>query len=88
MTPWKLAILSAVIGVLPLLIALLGGFIADRLGCEMNEGSVQPCLLWGRDISHHLYGMFMCGWFAMLTLPLGFAGVVAAGIWALVRRPG
>lgn len=88
MTPWKLAILSAVIGALPLLIALLAGFIAGRLGCEMNEGGVSPCMLWGRDIGPTLYGMFMMGWLAMLSLPAGFIGVIGAGVWALCRRFG
>lgn len=88
MTPLKLAILSAVIGALPLLVALLAGFIAQCLGCTMDEGGTTPCLLWGRDISSVLYGMFMCGWLAMLTIPAGFMGVIGCGVWALIRRFG
>lgn len=88
MTPAKLAVLSIVIGALPLLLAMLASFIAARLGCELSEGGVEPCVVWGRDISSWLSGLFMCGWFGMFTVPAGLFGLIGSGIWALVRRMG
>jgi hypothetical protein len=58
--------LIVLIGLLPLLVELLSGFIADCAKCALNEGSTNPCLVAERDIGPLLYGMFVSGWFAML----------------------
>jgi hypothetical protein len=62
---------------LPLGLLLLGMGVADLLGCEANEGGVQPCLVSGVDIGGLLYALFMMGWLMILALPIMLATVVA-----------
>ena len=88
MTPGRLAALCVLIGALPLLLAMLGGFIAARFGCRLHGGGIEPCVIRGHDISPWLYRLFMCGWFGMFTVPLGLCGLMGSGIWALVRLMG
>lgn len=85
MTPGRLAILCVGVGALPLLLAMFGAFVASRVGCKLNEGGREPCLVRGHDISPWLYRLFMCGWFGMFTAPAGLIGLIGSGIWALVR---
>ena len=79
----------------PLISAFIGGGIADALGCTVTEGVSSPCLFRGSDISETLSVMFVLGWFAFETLPLGavllaiwlaVACVVALIKWRLRRR--
>jgi hypothetical protein len=65
----------------PLISAFIGGGVADTLGCTVTEGVSSPCLFPGSDISETLSVMFVLGWFAFETLPLG--GVLMA-IWLVV----
>jgi hypothetical protein len=65
----------------PLLLALLASGIAGALGCSLNEGGASPCLFMGTDIGETLVVMFVLGWFAFWTLPLGALALVA---WLVV----
>jgi hypothetical protein len=62
----------------PLISAFIGGGIADALGCTVTEGVSSPCLFRGSDISETLSVMFVLGWFAFETLPLG---AILLAIW-------
>lgn len=78
-------ILSAVVILLfalaPILSALLASWIADAHGCALDEGGVHPCLIGGADYGETLSVMFVSGWFAFVTLPLGALGFV---VWCIV----
>ena len=73
----------------PLLSAFLAGGIASALGCTLNEGGVSPCLFMGTDIGETLTVMFVLGWLAFETLPLGLFALaiwlVVAGMVVLIR---
>ncbi|VUD52209.1 hypothetical protein TDB9533_01584 [Thalassocella blandensis] len=84
-SPAILAILSVVIALLPLSIAAIAGFIAKRLGGNLNEAGVSGCIWRGRDVGPILYQMFMVAWLSMFSIGLGLLGLIAAGIWALLR---
>jgi hypothetical protein len=74
----------------PLLAAMGAGAYADRHGCKLHEGFVNPCIVDGTDIGQTLYTLGVLGWFSLATIPLGaFALLVLAVAWivsASVRR--
>jgi hypothetical protein len=65
----------------PLISAFIGGGIAESLGCTVTEGVSSPCLFRGSDVSETLSVMFVLGWFAFETLPLG---ALLLAIWLIV----
>ena len=52
------------------------GAVAEKYGCELNEGSINPCVVDGVDRGADLYSLGMLGWLGIATLPLGLAAVV------------
>ena len=74
----------------PMILVTVAGNIASANGCQLDEGSVHPCIVDGRDIGEQLYGMGVMGWFMLVTIPTGLLalalyGVLLLVIW-LVRR--
>jgi hypothetical protein len=78
--------------VLPLIPVVVAGVIASIGACPLDEGSVHPCIILGRDIGKTLYRMSMLGWFSLATFPTGilalmvFTVIVWARKWAAKRR--
>lgn len=64
-----------VAALLPVLSTLAAGLTAHAFGCQLDEGSVHPCLIAGADRGEALYTLAMLGWFGLVTLP--FAGLAA-----------
>ncbi len=88
----RLALLAVLASLLPLASTLSASLIADWYGCRLHEGSVNPCMIGGRDWGTALYNMFVMGWLMLLTLPFamltGLAWVVAELVQlARGRRP-
>jgi hypothetical protein len=44
---------------------------AEKHGCIVHEGFVNPCVVNGRDYGEQLYSAFVSGWFMFFTLPPG-----------------
>jgi hypothetical protein len=65
----------------PLLLALGAGGLASVLGCELNEGSIHPCILFGSDIGQTLYTFGVLGWLSIIGIPFA---VGALAIWVVV----
>ncbi|MBP7547295.1 MAG: carboxypeptidase regulatory-like domain-containing protein [Corallincola sp.] len=84
MTPTYLAIISVIVGISPLLIALLGSQLADLLDCEHEGGTVRRCYFCGRDVSSILYGMMMMHWLMLFTPGIAMYGIIASLLWAYV----
>lgn len=84
-TPGKLALISVVIGPIPLLIALLGAGIAKMIGGTLDAAKVENCIVFGVDIGNVLYTMFMMHWLMIFTGGFAVLGLMASGIWALVN---
>ena len=57
------------------------GVIANAHGCRVDEGSVHPCVVNGRDYGPLLYQLGVMGWLMLVTLP---AGAVAFAVWLIV----
>jgi len=65
----------------PLLTALAAGGLATWLGCELNEGSSHPCILFGSDIGETLYTLGVLGWLSIIGIPFA---AIALVIWAII----
>jgi hypothetical protein len=61
---------------LPMIPVLVAGGIAAACGCKVDEGSVHPCIVFGKDLGHLLYVMAMMGWFALGTFPTGILALI------------
>lgn len=84
--PWLVYLVIAFLGVLPLLTALLAGAIANLAKCELDEGSVHPCVIAGKDVGNLLYAMGVGGWFTLMTLPAAFFLALIYSVYLLVSK--
>ena len=64
----------------PVLSVFLAAGISDASGCALGENG-GPCLLMGIDIGNTLSEMFVFGWLAIDSVPLG---AVAFLIWLVI----
>jgi hypothetical protein len=60
----------------PMIPVVIAGVIASWCGCQLNEGGIHPCVVFGKDIGGTLYKMEMMGWLSLLTFPSGLAVLV------------
>jgi len=60
----------------PFFAVAYAGSVAEKYGCELNEGSIHPCMVKGVDRGADLYSLGMLGWLGIATLPLGLAAAV------------
>ena len=74
----------------PIASVAVAGLIASWNNCTLHEGSVNPCVVYGRDIGGMLYSMGVMGWFMLATIPLGAIAFVlwtiAWVIWYVKKR--
>jgi len=78
----------------PLAALLLGGAVADALGCSMPIAASEPCLFLGVDLADALTIAVFLGYMAFWTLPTGAtllgiwlaAAVIVTLVWWLRRR--
>ena len=74
-----LALLAIIAGALaPVLSVLISMGVAERFGCVLNEADSHPCVILGMDFGGLLGAMFVMGWFALATVPLG---TIALLVW-------
>jgi hypothetical protein len=57
-------------------------YMANRYGCTVHEGFVNPCIVEGVDIGARLYALGMTGWLLLATLPVF---VAVAALWIVVE---
>ena len=82
---------AVVIGLIPIFSVLAATLIAGIAGCDLNEGSINTCMVLGADIGGTLYTMFVMGWLGLISLPLAaFAvlGLLILGLIHLITRKG
>jgi hypothetical protein len=78
----------------PLAALLLGGAVADALGCSMPISADTTCLFMGVDLSGALTIAVALGYMAFFTFPMGttllgiwlVAAVIVTAVWWLRRR--
>lgn len=60
---------------------IVASTVANANGCTVDEGSVHPCVIGGKDYGETLYTLGVLGWLMLLTLP---AGAAAGFIWLII----
>ncbi len=68
---WIVLVLIGLVALAPLGSVVACGLIANAHGCRVDEGSVQPCLINGKDYGQLLYTLGVMGWLMLVTLPAG-----------------
>ncbi len=98
MPTWLRAVILIVILLLilgwmlwPVASVMIAGSIAEANNCQLDEGSVHPCIVNGNDRGEQLYSMGVMGWFMLVTIPTGLIalavyGVILLIIWLVVRN--
>lgn len=71
-------------GIAPVAAMIWASWFARRHGCDLNEGTAQPCIVNGIDWGDTLYACFVMGWFGMIGLPIAL--VSAIGLVVLLVR--
>lgn len=77
--------LSLFTAVLPLLSMLIAGFLANILGCTLNEADFSVCPSAFGDIGGLLSLMALFGWLIFYTIPLGFAGILLSVVFFIIH---
>ena len=86
--------LIVIVALAPIGSVIACGVIANAHGCRVDEGSVHPCIINGKDYGQTLYTLGVMGWFMLVTLP---AGAFAFALWLVIlllhrstwrKRPG
>jgi hypothetical protein len=78
---WAALGLIVLVALAPIGSVVACGWIANTHGCKVDEGSVHPCMINGKDYGHMLYTLGVMGWLMLVTLP---AGALALGLWLVV----
>ena len=81
---WALALIL-LFGTFPLLTLLSAVLFASAFDCQLDEGSIHPCVVLGLDFGGLLYPMAVGCWFVMFTIPLaGLALIVWLIAWVVL----
>ena len=78
---WLVLVLIFVVAFAPVGSVVACGLIANAHGCRVDEGSVHPCVINGKDYGQLLYTLGVMGWLMLVTLP---AGAFAFFLWLIV----
>jgi hypothetical protein len=78
---WIALALIAIVAFAPVGSVVACGLIANTHGCRVDEGSVHPCVIGGKDYGQLLYTLGVMGWLMLVTLP---AGALAFAMWLVV----
>jgi TRAP-type C4-dicarboxylate transport system permease small subunit len=65
----------------PWILVATAAEVASANGCQLDEGSVHPCVINGKDYGDTLYGMGLMGWIGIATLPLA---LILLGVYLLL----
>jgi hypothetical protein len=64
----------------------LCGWIANANGCQVDEGSVHPCMINGKDYGQLLYTLGVLGWLMLVTIPAGMIGFILWLVALIIHR--
>jgi len=83
--PWGRYLLAfviiAIVMAAPVVVSVMSSDYAAAHGCQIDEGSVHPCIIDGHDQGELFYSLGMMGWLVLLTMPLG---LVVGGVLFVV----
>jgi hypothetical protein len=78
---WTVLVTILLVASAPVVSVVACGLIANAHGCHVDEGSVHPCVIDGKDYGQLLYTLGVMGWLMLVTLP---AGAFAFFLWLIV----
>ena len=78
---WIVLFLILAVTLAPVGSVVVCSWIANSHGCRVDEGSVHPCVIGGKDYGQLLYTLGVLGWLMLVTLP---GGALALLIWLIV----
>jgi hypothetical protein len=78
---WIVLALIVLFALAPIFSVIACAVIANAHGCKVDEGSVHPCVINGKDYGHLLYTLGVLGWLMLATIP---AGILAGMVWLIV----
>jgi hypothetical protein len=78
---WVVLVLIGLVTFAPIGSVVACGVIANAHGCRVDEGSVHPCVVDGKDYGPLLYQLGVMGWLMLVTLP---TGALAFAAWLIV----
>jgi len=78
---WIVLVFILLVALAPVGSVVMCGSIANSHGCRVDEGSVHPCIINGKDYGQLLYALGVMGWLMLVTLP---GGVFAFTIWLII----
>src|SRR2546421_11800235 len=80
---WYLLALFMIFGSVfaPIGSVMLCAAITNAYGCQVDEGSVHPCIINGQDYGQLLYTLGVLGWLMLVTIP---GGLFAFVTWLIV----
>jgi len=76
----------ALFAIAPLMVTIISALTAHVFGCQVDEGSSHPCMIFGFDWGSALYVLAVFGWFTIVTLPLGALALIGLTIYLAVKR--
>jgi hypothetical protein len=83
--PWTIYLivlfLILAVALAPLGSVVVCSWIANTHGCKVDEGSVHPCMIGGKDYGQLLYTLGVLGWLMIATIP---GGALAFLVWLIV----
>jgi hypothetical protein len=78
---WIILVFIVLVALAPVGSVVACSVIANAHGCQVDEGSVHPCVINGKDYGQILYTLGVLGWLMLVTLP---AGAIAFALWLVV----
>ena len=83
---WIVLVLIVLVAFAPVGSVVACGLIANAHGCRVDEGSVHPCMINGKDYGQLLYTLGVLGWLMLATIPLGLVAFVSWLIFLILHR--
>jgi hypothetical protein len=77
---WIVLVLIVLFAFAPIGSVMTCALIANSHGCKVDEGSVHPCIINGKDYGQLLYTLGVLGWLMLVTIP---GGLFAFVIWLI-----
>jgi hypothetical protein len=78
---WIVLVLIVLFAFAPIGSVMTCASIANSHGCKVDEGSVHPCIINGKDYGQLLYTLGVLGWLMLVTIP---GGLFAFALWLIV----
>ncbi len=79
------AAIAILLALSPIAITHAAGFVALRVGCDLNEVSAKTCSVLGVNIGPVLSTMSLAVWFISLTVLAGLVALIVLFVIWLVR---